>query len=334
MVELTADNCARYLAGCGRCDLRRFSIRELGGGVSNKVFLVESENERFILKQALGRLRVEDDWRADRARIFREARALQDAARFLPAGAVPQVLWIDEPNFLFAMTAADPAARSWKSQLLEGEIDAGVAATAGALLGLWIRHTWQEREFGERYGDQTAFDELRIDPYYRTIARRCPQVAEPVERLIAESGARRVSLVHGDWSPKNFLVGNDGVMVIDFEVVHYGDPAFDAAFCINHFLLKCFRRQQWAERYLELARVFWTWLAGLAPPPALEFLEGAAVQHLGCLLLARIDGKSPAEYITEEPLKEAIRWTAMRMILERPGSLEGCYAMVAAALQP
>ena len=330
MVELKADNCAGYLASRGEANPRRLSIRELGGGVSNKIFLIDNGGQRFILKQALGRLQVVDDWRADRSRVFREARALQDAARFLPAGAVPQVLWIDEPNFLFAMTAADPAARNWKSQLLEGEIDPGVAATAGVLLGLWIRHTWQQREFEDRYGDQTAFDELRIDPYYRTIARRCPQVAAPVARLIAESAARRVSLVHGDWSPKNFLVTSDGVMVIDFEVVHYGDPAFDAAFCINHFLLKCFRRPQWTARYLELARVFWTWLVGLVPPAALEFLESATAQHLGCLLLARIDGKSPAEYITEKPLKDAVRRVAIQMILERPETLEHCYALAQA----
>lgn len=130
-------------------------------------------------------------------------------------------------------------------------------------------------------------------------------------------------------APKNFLVGSGGITAIDFEVVHYGDPAFDAAFCINHFLLKCFRRPQDAPKLLDLARVFYTWTAGLLPPPALSFFEAATARHLGCLLLARMDGKSPAEYIAAESLQEAVRTTAVRMIQERPVALEACYALVA-----
>lgn len=326
-MELTVDNCPRYLAE--RAESGPLAVCELGGGVSNRVLLVEGPGRRFILKQSLGRLRVEDDWQADRSRIFREMQSLEDAARFLPAGAVPRVLWADEQNFLFAMSAAEPGAQNWKTQLLAGRIDPGVAATVGALLGLLVRHSWGDAELERRYGDQTAFDQLRIDPYYRTVARRRPEVTAQVENLIAESAARRVSLVHGDWSPKNFLVGASGVMAIDFEVVHYGDPSFDAAFCINHFLLKSFRLPHQAAKFLDLARVFYTWTAGLLPPPALSFFEAATVRHLGCLLLARVDGKSPAEYITEESLKQAVRATAQRIILERPDALEACYAMVA-----
>ena len=326
-VELTAENCAAYLAARGELQADLLTVRELGGGVSNTVLLVEGPGRRFVLKQALGRLRVKDDWRADRSRIIREMQSLRDAARFLPAGAVPEVLWGDEENFLFAMSAA--GVESWKQRLLAGRIDPDVAATVGTLLGLWIRHSWGNAEFEARYGDQTAFDQLRIDPYYRTVARRRLEVAARVEELIAESAARRVSLVHGDWSPKNFLVAGGDVTVIDFEVVHYGDPTFDAAFCINHFLLKCFRRPQDAPRFLGLARVFYVWLEGLLPAPALGFFEGATARHLGCLLLARVDGKSPVEYIVEEELKQAVRCTAIRMIGERPGGLAACYDIVA-----
>ncbi|HYM11466.1 MAG TPA: aminoglycoside phosphotransferase family protein [Bryobacterales bacterium] len=327
-MDLTVDNCGEYLARRGQAPPGRLEIRELGGGVSNRVLLVEGDGVRFVLKQSLDRLRVADEWLADRSRIFREARSLQDAARLLPAGAVPQVLWVDEPNFLFAMTAVPPSATSWKTQLLAGEACPSTAATVGTLLGLWIRESWGNREFEERYGDQTAFDQLRIDPYYRTAARRRPEVAARVGELIAASAARRVSLVHGDWSPKNFLVGGGAVTAIDFEVVHYGDPTFDAAFCINHFLLKCFRRPAQAPALLDLARVFYAWAESLLPPAALGFFEPATVQHLGCLMLARIDGKSPVEYIVEEDLQEAVRRTATRIILERPDSLERCYTWV------
>jgi len=324
-MELTAEGCADYLARRGE---RAISIRELGGGVSNRVLLVETSSERYVLKQSLDRLRVADEWLADRSRIFRECQGLCDAARFLPAGSVPRVLWSDEANFLFATSAAPPDAANWKSQLLAGCVNPAIAAQAGVLLGLLIRHTWGDPEMEKRYGDQTAFDQLRIDPYYRTIARRRPEVAAQVHELIAQSAARRVSLVHGDWSPKNFLIDNGRVIVIDFEVIHYGDPSFDAAFCLNHFLLKCFRRPRDAPRYLELALVFYAWLEGLLPRDALTWFESATIHHLGCLMLARVDGKSPVEYITEEPLKQAVRETALRFIRERPAALDSCWDAV------
>lgn len=323
-IDLTVENCAGYLGlGDG------YRISELGGGVSNRVLLVESGGQRFVLKQSLGRLRVADDWRADRSRILREIAILREAQRILPRGSIPEVLWADEGNFLFAMSAAEPEAESWKEQLLAGRTEAETARRVGVLLGLLVRGSWRDAACEGRYGNQTAFDQLRIDPYYRTVAARQPEVAGRIGELIAESRAQRVSLVHGDWSPKNFLVRSGSVMVIDFEVVHYGDPSFDAAFCINHLLLKCFRRPELAAKYLELARVFYTWTAALLPAPALEWFEGATARHLGCLMLARVDGKSPAEYIREETLKEVVRGTARRMILERMARLEDCYGLVA-----
>ncbi len=328
-MEITAENCAAYLAARGE---RVSAVQELGGGVSNRVLRVEGAAGPYILKQSLERLRVADEWVADRSRIVRERTSLEDAARFLPAGSVPRVLWSDEASFLFAMSAAPDGAATWKSRLLAGDVDPGIAATVGVLLGLLIRHTWRDPEMERRYGDQTAFDQLRIDPYYRTIARRRPEIAGLVRELISRSAARRVSLVHGDWSPKNFLVCAGQVMVIDFEVIHFGDPSFDAAFCLNHLLLKCFRRPEHAPRYLEAARTFYTWLEGLLPPEALGWFEPATVRHLGCLMLARIDGKSPVEYITEEPLRDAVRGAAVRLIRETPASLDRCYALVQKAL--
>ena len=117
-------------------------------------------------------------------------------------------------------------------------------------------------------------------------------------------------------------------MVIDFEVIHYGDPAFDAAFCLNHFLLKCFYKPEHRAGYLDLARVFYAWLEGLLPPAALPWFEPATCLHLGCLLLARIDGKSPVEYLTAEPVREKVRRTAVGLILDRARSLEECFRRI------
>ena len=312
-MELTVENAGSYLRSRG---IRVVRVRELGGGVSNTVLQVETDEGPLILKQSLPQLRVKDEWLADRSRIWRERQGIIDAATFWPAGSVPKVLWEDPSNHLFAMSAVD--GRSWKEQIFSGVFDREVARQTGALLGTLIRSTWNHPIYQEKYGDQTAFDQLRIDPYYRCIARRHADIARHVAELIAESSERRLSLVHGDWSPKNVLVRPDGLTVIDFEVVHFGDPSFDAAFCLNHLLLKwfCLPRQQPALKALMIA--FWSGLFETLPSYASSFMESAALRHLGCLMLARVDGKSPVEYLTTEDLQEQIRGVAKQLICRPP----------------
>lgn len=286
----------------------------LGGGVSNTVLLVESENCRFVLKQALGKLRVEQDWFSDRRRALRESGAIRALKPHLPPGAVPEILFEDRANLIFAMSAAPGGAKTWKELLLAGEVDFDIAAKIGRMLASIVRISWKEPEWHAAYGDQTVFKQLRIDPYYRSTATRHPDLGAHFLRLIEESGTRRASLVHGDWSPKNFLVAQGTVMAIDFEVIHYGDPAFDSAFLLNHLLLKSFHRPELRGQLAEAAGRFWnTYAAGL--PAGADWIESATLQHLGCLLLARIDGKSPAEYLREPAVRERVRQFARNLIL-------------------
>jgi len=56
-----------------------------------------------------------------------------------------------------------------------------------------------------------------------------------------------------------------------------------------------------------------------APPES--WIEPATLQHLGWLLLARIDGKSPAEYLREPDLRDRIRRFARDLILSPPDSV-------------
>jgi len=330
LLELDATNAADYLRSQGM-ECAAAPISELGGGVSNTVLLVETASRRFVLKQSLGKLRVKDDWFSDRRRIFRESAALRWASRYLPADRVPQVLFEDQENCLFAMTAAPSEAPTWKSLLLRGEVDRTVAATIGRTLATIVSASWRDPESERVFGDQTVFDQLRLDPYYRTTAARHPELKPYFDRLIRDSGARRVSLVHGDWSPKNFLISAADVMAIDFEVTHFGDPSFDSAFLLNHLLLKSFYRPQWVDPYGCAAFDFWKiFCSGL--PAECNWMEQATLQHLGCLLLARVDGKSPAEYLTAEAQRDAVRAFARGLIVQPPMSVAEVFANVRSAV--
>lgn len=316
MFDLQANNAAEYLTSRG-ISHEPVQITELGGGVSNTVLLIETNGRRFVLKQALGKLRVQDDWFSDRERIFRESAAMRWLAPHFQAGSVPEILFEDRENFLFAMSAASDDSQTWKSLLMAGQADSRVAESVGEMLATLVARSWRDPEAQRVFGDQTVFDQLRIDPYYRTTASRHPDLRLHFERLISKMSCRRVSLVHGDWSPKNFLVSGDKVMAIDFEVTHFGDPAFDSAFLLNHLLLKSFYRPEWSADFARTAHTFWrAYREGL--PPDCHWIETATLNHLGCLLLARIDGKSPAEYIKGAALRERVRAFARRLIVQPP----------------
>ena len=295
-------------------------VRELGGGVSNTVLLVEADGQRAVVKRSLRKLRVQQDWFSDPNRIFREAAALRRLAPHLPPGSLPEVLFEDRDNHAFVMTAAPPEAETWKTLLLRGEVNLETAATIGGMLAAIWRASWRNAEWEAEFGDQTVFRELRLDPYYRATALRHPDLAGRIESLLCESVARRVSLVHGDWSPKNFLVAGGSVMAIDFEVIHFGDPSFDTAFLINHLALKSVLHPEHRGAYQAAAASFFD-AARTSLDACPTWLEPATLAHLGALMLARVDGKSPAEYLDSE-LQLRVRHAARDLILRPPDTIE------------
>jgi 5-methylthioribose kinase len=318
LFELSARNACEYLRQRG-FDARECAVSELGGGVSNTVLLVEAPRHRFVLKQSLAKLRVEQDWFSDRGRIFRESAAINALAPHLSPGGAPEILFEDRENYLFAMSAAPQGAETWKAQLLAGNLWEETAAQVGRMLGSIARATWRDRASAACFGDQTVFDQLRLDPYYRSTAQRHPDLRAHFDRLLADTASRRLCLVHGDWSPKNFLVSADAVMAIDFEVVHFGDPAFDSGFLMNHLLLKAMYQPRHAAGMKRLGAAFWAHYTEALPDA--PWVESATLQHLGCLMLARVDGKSPAEYLRTAELKARVRCFARELILNPPGAL-------------
>lgn len=271
-------------------------IVPLGGGVSNDTFAVVGPGTGLVVKRALPRLRVADEWLATVERIVTEADALRLAGRITP-GLVPDVVDVDPATSTLVIVKAPSSWRTWKDDLLAGDVDAMVATRLGGALARWHQSTTSAPDVAERFDQPAAFEQLRVDPYHRTVARRLPEVAGAVGRVVEAMADRRVCLVHGDFSPKNVLAGDGEVWVIDWEVAHLGDPAFDVAFLLNHLVLKSIARPQRAGAYRAAADAFVA--AYRAGTGGLSSAGGEAhvVAHLGCLLLARAVGKSPAEYL-------------------------------------
>lgn len=320
MLELDEQATPAYIANRLGIDPASVNATSLGGGISNHVVLVEAPGLRFVLKQSLPKLRVEEDWYSDRERIFRESESLAQLAPVLPAGWLPNLLFEDQDNFAYAMTAAPASAVTWKEQLMGGIADPSTAVEVASIQAAIIQASWHSTQWQAAFGDLTVFHQLRLNPYYEVTASRHPDLAAHFRSAI-ERCSSGVCLVHGDWSPKNMMVDGRSVMAIDFEVIHYGDPSFDSSFLLNHLVLKAFHRPGDALQYRQCAEAYWNQLLQSAPQ-AEAILKSGTFEQLPLLLLARVDGKSPAEYIRDPALKQRIRQFA-RSLIASPASSPG-----------
>jgi aminoglycoside phosphotransferase (APT) family kinase protein len=361
MIEITSQNAPDYLLSAGRSDTAAMQVRELPGGVSNVVLLITPQGgEPFVLKQARGRLRVKDEWLCPVERIWREVEVLRLCGQVLGiqnaefrtqngvSAGVPRLLWEDRENYLYAMTAAPAGHRTWKDLLLKPEAPAKespslalqasanekIAVACGELLARLHGQTWGDAAIAGQLDDRSYFEQLRLDPYYRQIARVHPDLSPHVQRLIDSVWQHRRCLVHGDYSPKNLLVARDGVAaygltLIDFEVGHFGDPAFDLGFFLTHLVLKAFWAGPRREEYLQLADAFWsayaTSLARTVPADELADLERRMLLNLAGCLLARVDGKSPVDYLSS-PMQAAARDLGRGWLREPPRDWDAAMA--------
>jgi aminoglycoside phosphotransferase (APT) family kinase protein len=269
------------------------------------------------IKRALARLKVAADWRAPVERSGYEVAWLEAAAAVNPK-AVPRVLGHSAEDGLFAMEYLDPRDfPPWKGELMAGRANAAFAAEVGRRLVAIHAATAGDVAVASRFDSDAIFHAIRLEPYLEATARRHPDRAAALEALVAVTAGTRLALVHGDVSPKNILTGPRGPVFLDAECAWYGDPAFDLAFCLNHLLLKCLYRPAAAAAYLGCFDALGdAYLSGVGWEGKRD-IEGRVARLLPGLLLARVDGKSPVEYLQDEAPKECVR-RAARALLASP----------------
>jgi len=296
-------------------------FERLTGGVSSDIWRVDLAGGPICVKRALAKLRVEADWRAPVERNAYEAEWMRRAASAVPSCA-PQLLGQDADSGTLAMAYLNPADHPlWKSELLAGRVDAEFAASVAAVLGGIHAATAGVEEISAALPTDQIFHDIRLEPYLLHTATAHPGLAEELKEIAATTAANKLCLVHGDVSPKNILIGPDGPVFLDAECAWYGDPAFDVAFCLNHLLLKCLARPDCVEALMESFRRFVAvYLDHIDWEPPGR-MEARAAHLLPALFLARVDGKSPAEYVTDEGEKNLIRRTACGLLEFPPDRL-------------
>ncbi len=293
------------------------AVEALAGGVASDIWRVATARGPVCVKAARARLKVEQRWEVPVERNAYEVAWLETAAAICP-GAVPRVLGHDPAAGFFVMDYLDPRDHPvWKEQLRDGRAEPATARAVGRALVAIHAATAGEAAVAARFPTDALFHALRPEPYLIATAARHPDLAGPLERLAASTLAVKKALIHGDVSPKNILVGRAGPVFLDAECACYGDPAFDLAFCLNHLLLKCLWNRPASPRFLAcFDALAGTYLGAVDWEPA-GALEARAAALLPGLLLGRVDGKSPVEYLRGEAERERVRAVA-RPLLARP----------------
>jgi aminoglycoside phosphotransferase (APT) family kinase protein len=262
----------------------------LTGGVSSEIWKIGG----VCVKRALPRLRVARRWEAPVERNRYERLWLEAAGAAAP-GAAPRVLAADDSAGLFAMEYVHSPV--WKERLRQGEADPRFAAQVGATLAAIHSATAGRADVAQRFATDAIFHAIRLEPYLVATGMAHLDLQERIRFLEKRTASTKLCLVHGDVSPKNILVGPRGPVFLDAECAWYGDPAFDLAFCLNHLLLKCLWVPPSGAAFLAcFDALAASYLAGVS----FERIEERVATLLPALLLARVDGKSPVEYLTEE----------------------------------
>ncbi|MBM3699161.1 MAG: phosphotransferase [Actinobacteria bacterium] len=271
-------------------------VEVLTGGVSNVVIAITTANQKLVLKQALAELAVSEKWEADQRRAIVEANAIELFNKLTP-NQVPKLIFLDPDRFILVLERVPVGSTVWKSDLLAGVINPDIGLKLGATLASWHNYGEKSAEAKIKFMEDSLFEQLRIDPFYRFVATKNPQIEVPIRKLINELEGDKTTVVHGDFSPKNIMVAtNDDIYILDFEVTHVGNPVFDLAFLTAHLLCKFFR----TEDRLHAKLLANTAISFMKEYQTLRRISPSVTRHAALIALARVEGKSPVNYLSTD----------------------------------
>jgi aminoglycoside phosphotransferase (APT) family kinase protein len=293
----------------------------LQGGVSSDIWRLRVGDRQVCAKRALARLKVEKEWLASQSRHVSEVMWLRQVSLFAPR-SVPQILGHDPSSGIIVMEFLEPEDFPvWKSLLRQGDVRLDVIEAIAGLLVRVHAVTSRAAHLAERF-DNDLFHQLRLTPYFFSLIDQHPDLGPVLTEMVGGIDQNRKAMTHGDFSPKNILIGPDGPVVLDAECAGWSDPAFDLAFCLNHLLLKSVWIPSAATGFRKgFERFSSVYLSGVDWEAPAE-LEMRAARLLAALLLARIDGKSPVEYIGCAADQEMVRGFARGLLLKPEATLD------------
>jgi 5-methylthioribose kinase len=297
--EESSEVIEQWLREDGQLNAGPAKLTPLTGGVSCEIYRVDQSDRTFVVKRALARLRVAADWRANVSRNAVE----YDFYKTLEAplsGCIPQVIFHNPERGYFTMEYLGEGWANWKELMLQGNLNPEHGKLSGELLARFHTTTWQDPVLLQRFDTTDNFRQLRTDAYIRTTADKHPDLRDSIRNEADQLETRRICLIHGDFTPKNLLVREGRMMLLDAEVAWFGDPAFDVASVLNHLSLKALYHHPKTVTWEESALASWNAYCNGLGTRMDKALESRCIRLLAILMLARVDGKSPVEYFKSD----------------------------------
>ena len=212
----------------------------LGGGISSGIYRVDLRSGSYCVKQALPQFKVAKEWTVPVERVFSEIDYLRtvgaDCARLRAARAWRRTM----RRKSFVMEFLGPEFRNWKAQLLGRRSRCADSESRWASCSAEsIRQPPAAPELADRFATDDNFYAIRLEPYLVETSRVHPQLRRRAPRAGHCARPRRGACSCTATSARRTSsLGPNGPVFLDAECAWFGDPAFDLAFCLNHFLLK------------------------------------------------------------------------------------------------
>ena len=294
-----------------------YIVEKLSGGVSSDIWKITNENCIYCLKKAKNKLDVKEDWYVPIERNIYEYEWYNEVNK-LNSNIAPKVIYSDSKNFFFIMEYFDEKKFPlWKKELFKSNIDISFSQSVAQNLSFIHLNSFNNNELKNKFDTIKLFEDLRIDPYIRFTATIHDDIKNKLLDIANDLHNKKITLVHGDISPKNILINNKKPIFLDAECAWYGDPAFDLAFCINHLLLKSIKlpkvKKLLYKSFITLSDTYLMKVKWEDP----KLFEKRTILILSALMLGRIDGKSPVEYITSNYDKQLVR-SFSKSIIQNP----------------
>jgi len=291
----------------------KFKSIKITDGVSSDIWYVKSKLREFCVKRALAKLTVKEDWFAPVNRSNFEAEYFK-TCKNINKLAFPKILGHDKKKYILAMNWYNKDQyKLWKSSLLKKYIETKDGKRVAEILVKKHAHFFNKKAIKDKFSNDKTFHAIRIEPYILFTSNSYPQYKKLFDKNIDNLSKNKKTLIHGDFSPKNILIGKDSPVILDAETACWGDPVFDLAFCNNHIILKSILNFEIKDKYISLSKCFLdTYISFLNWENKDEFIE-RFLSLVPIFILARLDGKSPVEYFQKGHIERS-RGLAKKLI--------------------
>ena len=284
----------------------KFESIKITEGVSSDIWYVKTETGfEFCIKRALKKLTVKEDWYAPISRSNFEASYFKACHNVNPR-SFPKILGHDKKNYILAMEWFKPKKYIlWKKQLLDVAFDIKDGVSISDILNKKHSYFNNKFNFKKEFENDKTFYDIRIEPYIIFTSKSYPEHKNYFIDAAKSLVSNKKTLIHGDFSPKNILIGPDFPVILDAETACWGDPIFDLAFCNNHIILKSILNSTNKKKYMLLSKEFIeNYINKINWEDKNSFID-RFFKLVPLLILARLDGKSPIEYFQDKHVKKA-----------------------------